>query len=136
RLLVDPFCGSGTIPIEAALIGRNLAPGRDRSFQAENWSQIPVPTWTEARQAARDLVKPQLSTQIIARDRDPKVIKIAKQNAREAGVFSEILFEAKDFIAFPTNRDHGCTICNPPYGERIGEQKEVSQLHRDMGELL
>lgn len=136
RLLVDPFCGSGTIPIEAALIGRNLAPGRDRSFEAENWPQISVQDWIDARQETRDLVRPQLSIQIIARDRDPKVIKIAKQNAREAGVFSEILFSAKDFVTFPTNRDHGCTICNPPYGERIGQRDEVSQLHRDMGELL
>lgn len=136
RLLVDPFCGSGTIPIEAAQIGRNLAPGRNRSFAAENWPQIPARLWTDARQEARDLVQSALPFQIIARDRDPKVIKIAKQNAREAGVFSEILFEAKDFIAFPTNRDHGCTICNPPYGERIGERDEVRQLHSDMGELL
>lgn len=136
RLLVDPFCGSGTIPIEAAMVGRNLAPGRNRSFEAENWPQIPVQLWTEARQEARDLVKPQLPVQIVARDRDPKVMKVAKTNANEAGVFSEILFENKDFIAFPTNRDHGCTICNPPYGERIGEKKEVSQLHRDMGELM
>lgn len=136
RLLVDPFCGSGTIPIEAALIGKNLAPGRGRSFAAENWPQLPIKFWTEARQEARDLVATPLAMQIIARDRDPKVIKIAKQNAREAGVLSEIHFEVKDFIAFPTNRDHGCTICNPPYGERIGERDEVRQLHHDMGELL
>lgn len=136
RLLVDPFCGSGTIPIEAALIGRNFAPGRDRSFEAENWPQIPVEFWKQARLEARDLVQPPLPMQIIARDRDPKMVKIAKQNAREAGVFGEIKFTAKDFIAFPTDRDNGITICNPPYGERIGERDEVRQLHSDMGELL
>ncbi|MBT5021098.1 MAG: class I SAM-dependent RNA methyltransferase [Planctomicrobium sp.] len=136
RLLVDPFCGSGTIPIEAAMIGRNLAPGRDRSFESENWPQIPVQHWTDARQEARDLVKPPLPVQIMARDQDPKMVKIAKQNSSEAGVFSEITFAAKDFVAFPTNRDHGCTVCNPPYGERIGQRDEVSQLHSDMGELL
>ncbi len=136
RLLVDPFCGSGTIPIEAAMIGRNIAPGHNRSFSAENWPQVPATLWTQARQEARDLVNPPLSMQIIARDRDPKMTKIAKVNARGSGVFSEILFETKDFVAFPTNRDHGCTICNPPYGERIGERDEVRQLHQDMGELL
>lgn len=136
RLLVDPFCGSGTIPIEAALIGRNFAPGLNRSFAAENWPQLPGKLWTQALQEARDLKGPPLPMQIIARDRDPKVLRIAKKNAKEAGVFSEIAFEAKDFIAFPTNRDYGCTICNPPYGERIGERDEVRQLHSDMGELL
>lgn len=136
RLLVDPFCGSGTIPIEAALIGRNIAPGRNRSFAAENWPQIPAKMWTESRHEVRDLIKPPLSIKIVARDRDPKMRKIAKTNANEAGIFSDILFETKEFYAFPTNRDHGCTIGNPPYGERIGERDEVSQLHRDMGELL
>lgn len=136
RFLVDPFCGSGTIAIEAASIGRNLAPGRDRSFASENWGQLDAKLWTEARQAARDLTRPGLPIRIMARDRDPGMIRIAKQNAKEAGVFGDINFECKDFIAFPSDRDYGCTICNPPFGERMGERKEVSQLHSDMGEIM
>lgn len=137
RLLVDPFCGSGTIPIEAAMIAHHLAPGRDRSFSSEEWSQIPKQSWLEARQEARDLrdLKP-LTIPIVARDRDRDMIKIARQNARAAGVETDIHFERKEFVEFPTNREYGVLICNPPYGERLGERDEVRQLHRDMGELL
>lgn len=137
RLLVDPFCGSGTIPIEAAMIARNLAPGRNRSFQAENWPQIPRSDWIAARQEVKDLEnRQQLSVPIIATDRDRSAIKIAVQAARQAGVSTDIHFDVKDFIAFPTNRDAGVLICNPPYGERLGDADEVRQLYRDMGELL
>ncbi|WP_437225644.1 THUMP domain-containing protein [Planctomicrobium sp. SH661] len=137
RLLVDPFCGSGTIPIEAAMIGRNLAPGRNRSFIAENWEQIPHSTWSAARQEVKDLERRQpLNIPIIATDRDKYAIKMATQHARQAGVETDIHFDVKDFIAFPTNRDAGILICNPPYGERLGEEKEVRQLYSDMGELL
>ena len=137
RLLVDPFCGSGTIPIEAAMIGRNLAPGRNRSFQAENWEQIPRSTWAAARQEVKDCENRQsLSTPIIATDRDRYAIKMATQHARQAGVATDIHFDVKDFVAFPTNRDAGILICNPPYGERLGDENEVRQLYRDMGELL
>lgn len=137
RLLVDPFCGSGTIPIEAALIGRNLAPGRNRSFSAEQWGQIPRATWSAARQEVKDLENRQpLGIPIVATDRDRSAIRMATQHARQAGVQTEIHFEEKDFVAFPTHRDAGILICNPPYGERLGEEEEVRQLYRDMGELL
>lgn len=137
RLLVDPFCGSGTIPIEAALIARNLAPGRDRGFCSENWPQLAKKEWSQARQEVRDAQwhRP-LPMQILARDRDPQAVKISRQHARAAGVETDILIENKEFVEFPTHRDWGCLICNPPYGERIGERNEVRQLHRDMGELL
>ncbi|MCA8996100.1 MAG: class I SAM-dependent RNA methyltransferase [Planctomycetaceae bacterium] len=137
RLLVDPFCGSGTIPIEAAMIARNLAPGRDRSFAAEEWPQIPNKLWAQARQETRDLKDlKQLSVPIIGRDRDRDAVKIARQNSKLAGVGLDIHFENKEFVEFPTNRDYGVLICNPPYGERLGEKREVAQLYRDMGELL
>jgi len=137
RLLVDPFCGSGTIPIEAALIGRNLAPGRNRSFSAEQWPQIPRSAWTAARQEVKDLeLRQPLGIPIIATDRDRSAIRMATQHARQAGVETEIHLEVKDFVAFPTNRDAGILICNPPYGERLGAEDEVRQLYRDMGELL
>ena len=137
RLLVDPFCGSGTIAIEAALLGRNLAPGRNRNFTAENWPQIPRKQWSAGRQEARELADTRpLSIPIIATDREKDVIKIARMNARDAGVQTDIHFEKKDFVEFPSNRDYGVMICNPPYGERIGEEREVRQLYRDMGEIL
>lgn len=137
RLLVDPFCGSGTIPIEAALIGRNLAPGRNRSFIAETWGQIPQAIWAAARQEIRDLENRQpLNIPIVATDRDRHAIKMSQQHARQAGVETDIHFDVKDFIAFPTNRDAGILICNPPYGERLGDEDEVRRLYADMGELL
>lgn len=137
RLLVDPFCGSGTIPIEAALIGRNLAPGRNRSFAAEDWPQIPGALWSAARQEVRDLEdRRPFALPIVGTDRDRSMVKISRQNARQAGVETDIHFEKKDFVEFPTNRDYGVLICNPPYGERLGSEQEVRQLHRDMGELL
>ena len=92
RFLIDPFCGSGTIPIEAASFGRNFAPGRNRSFAAENWPQIPATIWTEERQSARDQIRPALPMRILARDRDPQMIRIAKQNAKAAEVFDDIFF--------------------------------------------
>lgn len=137
RLLVDPFCGSGTIPIEAAMIGRNLAPGRNRSFSAESWNRVPRSAWSAARQEVRDLEdRRPLGLPIIGSDRDPAAIKMSRQHAQAAGVGTDIHFERKDFDLFPTNRDFGVTIANPPYGERLGETKEVQQLYRDMGELL
>ncbi len=137
RLLVDPFCGSGTIPIEAAMIGRNIAPGRIRNFAAEEWPQIPRSLWTEARQEARDLEdRRPFSVAIIGTDISRDAVKNARMHARTAGVETDIHFEKKEFVEFPTNRDYGITICNPPYGERMGEEEEVRQLYRDMGELL
>jgi putative N6-adenine-specific DNA methylase len=137
RLLVDPFCGSGTIPIEAAMLGRNLAPGRNRNFSSENWPQIPRAAWTAARQEARDLEdRRQLAIPIIGTDRDREAIRMARLHAKQAGVATDIHLEQKDFIQFPSNRDYGVMVCNPPYGERLGEEDEVRQLHRDMGELL
>ena len=136
RLLIDPFCGSGTIPIEAAMIARNLAPGRNRQFAAEDWPQLPPQLWNEARQEANDVAKPHLKTRIVARDQDKRIIKAARENARLADVSNDILFENKEFYTFPTDREHGCLICNPPYGDRISDKQSVKQLHADMGELL
>jgi len=137
RLLVDPFCGSGTIPIEAAMIGKNIAPGKIRNFLAEEWPQIPRSVWTTARQEARDLEdRRPFALPIVATDRDRDAVKMSKMHARVAGVETDIHFEKKEFVEFPTNRDYGILICNPPYGERMGEEEEVRNLYRDMGELL
>ncbi|RLS54478.1 MAG: class I SAM-dependent RNA methyltransferase, partial [Planctomycetota bacterium] len=95
RILVDPCCGSGTIPIEAALIARNMPPGGDRSFAAELWPQVPMKLWTEARKEARDLRQKPLEQAILASDMDPQVIRLARKHANDAGVGMDIHFERK-----------------------------------------
>ena len=136
RILVDPFCGSGTIPIEAALIARNMPPGGDRSFVAETWPQVSIKLWTEARKEARDLRQKPLEMSIIATDMDPQVIRLARKHASDAGVGTDIHFERKLFAEFKEYREYGCMICNPPYGERMGERDTVDQLNEDFGEIM
>ncbi len=136
RILVDPFCGSGTIPIEAALIARNMPPGGDRSFVAETWPQVPIKLWTEARKEARDLRQKPLEMSIIATDMDPQVIRLARKHASDAGVGTDIHFERKLFAEFNEYREYGCMICNPPYGERMGDRDTVDQLNEDFGEIM
>ncbi len=136
RILVDPFCGSGTIPIEAALIARNMPPGGDRSFVAETWPQVPIKLWTEARKEARDLRLKPLEMSIIATDMDPQVIRLARKHASDAGVGTDIHFERKLFAEFNEYREYGCMICNPPYGERMGDRDTVDQLNEDFGEIM
>ena len=136
RILVDPFCGSGTIPIEAALIARNMPPGGDRSFAAETWPQVSIKLWTEARKEARDLRQKPLEMSIIATDMDPQVIRLARKHASDAGVGTDIHFERKLFAEFKEYREYGCMICNPPYGERMGERDTVDQLNEDFGEIM
>jgi putative N6-adenine-specific DNA methylase len=133
RPLVDPFCGSGTIPIEAALIGRNIAPGLARHFAAEEWPQFPKPLWEAARQEARDLIRPALPVRILGHDRDARAIALARQHAAAAGVADDIHFQQQPLDEFRTSRPYGCLIANPPYGERLGEQREVDALYRAMG---
>lgn len=136
RFLVDPFCGSGTIPIEAALIGRNMAPGRNRHFTAVDWPQLPRELWKQALQEARDLERPALSPAISGSDLDGRAIKQARRHALDAGVGADIEFSVRPFVELPSARDFGVMIANPPYGERMGERREVEQLYKDMGELM
>jgi len=136
RVLADPFCGTGTIPIEAALWARNIAPGSNRTFAAESWPRLPRQLWTEARTEARDLKKRGPQEIILASDRDPDILKLATHHARAAGVEHDIHFQHRDVIDFASQRTHGCIICNPPYGERVGTLDEVEELYRDMGEVF
>jgi putative N6-adenine-specific DNA methylase len=136
RFLVDPFCGTGTIPIEAALLGRNMAPGRNRHFTAQDWPQIPKELWKQATVEAKDLERSNLPVAISGSDINGRVIKQARLNAKDAGVGADIQFSDRPFVELPSTRDFGVMIANPPYGERMGERDEVEQLHRDMGELL
>ena len=137
RPLIDPFCGIGTIPIEAALIGRNVAPGLGRSFAAEAW---PIPgesLWRQAREEARDrAVTDDLPIRIIGTDIDPEAIKLARFHAERAGAAGQIHFQQRSFEELTSNREYGCVICNPPYGQRLGEDEQVRELYHSLPLVL
>jgi len=132
RPFIDPLCGTGTIPIEAALIGRNLAPGLNREFLAESWPRVPKQLWDEARTEARDLATDSLETVLVATDFDEEALSMARYHAKLAGVESDIHFQQKSMANFTTQRKYGCIITNPPYGERLGEQEEAEKLYDEM----
>ncbi len=134
RLLADPLCGSGTIAIEAALIGRNMAPGLNRNFVSEGWGQIPKKVWEEAREEARNEIN-HSDFRVLASDSDGAVLKKAKANAGHAGVEDFIAFQRMAVGEFRSHKKYGCIICNPPYGLRMGEEKIVEDLYRSMGEM-
>lgn len=136
RVLMDPFCGSGTIPIEAALIGQNIAPGMNREFVSETWPIIPRNLWREARAETHDLAQYDRKLEIIGTDVDENVLKVARRNATEAGVEDLIHFQRMDMRDVQTKKKYGYLICNPPYGERISERREVERLYQDMGKLF
>ena len=129
----DPFCGSGTIPIEAALIARNIAPGINRNFSAMNWRIFDRRIWAQARDAARDR-EFHGNYNIVGSDIDPKAIAIARENAERAGVADVIRFEVADAAAFDRRTERGVIVTNPPYGERIMEKEQAEQLYRSFGE--
>jgi 23S rRNA (guanine2445-N2)-methyltransferase / 23S rRNA (guanine2069-N7)-methyltransferase len=136
RALIDPFCGSGTIPIEAALIGRNLAPGLGRTFLAEAWPRLPAEMWESARQEARAVARQELPLRIIGTDIDEGVLGLARFHAEKAGVAADIHFQQRAFNELASKRPHGCVICNPPYGERLGQSAEAFALHRAMPDVF
>jgi 23S rRNA (guanine2445-N2)-methyltransferase / 23S rRNA (guanine2069-N7)-methyltransferase len=136
RPLVDPFCGSGTIPIEAAMIGRNIAPGLRRSFAAETWPRIAAALWETARQEARDGALPDLPQRILGTDVDEAALRLARIHAEQAGVSEQIHFQRRDFRELSSKGEHGCLICNPPYGERMGQRPEVETLYRAMPDVF
>ncbi|MBQ3352036.1 MAG: bifunctional 23S rRNA (guanine(2069)-N(7))-methyltransferase RlmK/23S rRNA (guanine(2445)-N(2))-methyltransferase RlmL [Thermoguttaceae bacterium] len=130
--LIDPFCASGTIPIEAAMIGRNIAPGLKRQFDAQSWQIFPPKLWIEARKEAQAAILPPLETKIIGTDIDAQALKFARQHAQLAGVENDIHFQQKDFADLTSQRHYGCIICNPPYGDRIGELAQLRPLYESM----
>ena len=130
RLMVDPMCGSGTIPIEAAMIGKNIAPGLNRSFVAERWEAIPKQLWKEERAAAFSAIKQDVDLKIIASDIDKKAIEAARANASKAGVDDCITFTINPVNKLKAYEEYGMVITNPPYGERIGEQKDLNTIYR------
>lgn len=136
RVFMDPFCGSGTLPIEAALIGQNIAPGMNREFVSETWPVIPKTAWREARAETHDLARYDQKLEIIGTDIDDEILKIARQNATEAGVDDLIHFQRMDVRDVRTKRKYGYLICNPPYGERLGEWKQVARMYGEMGKTF
>jgi putative N6-adenine-specific DNA methylase len=136
RMLIDPLCGSGTIPIEAALIGMNIAPGLKREFISEKWNLVPQKLWSEARQEAFDLIKNDRELHIQGSDINDEVMNLARYHAKEAGVALNIHLQRMPMAEIKSRLKYGFIICNPPYGERLGEQEEVEELYREMGKVF
>ncbi|HOP62948.1 MAG TPA: class I SAM-dependent RNA methyltransferase [Spirochaetota bacterium] len=135
RPFIDPMCGSGTFPIEAALFAKNIAPGLNRSFASENWPQIPQKVWLAQREEAKNLiVNPEMD--ISGFDIDKRVFKAAEMNASEAGVSDCITFQKKPVAELSSRKKYGCIICNPPYGERMNGGGYINDLYREMGEVF
>ncbi|HDV6063404.1 TPA: class I SAM-dependent RNA methyltransferase [Staphylococcus pseudintermedius] len=135
--LIDPFCGSGTIAIEACLIAQNIAPGFNRSFISEQWDIIPKGLYDQKRAEADELADYDKEIEIYASDIDPEMVEIAQRNADEVGVGDIIPFEVKDVNTLTINHDGPIgLIGNPPYGERIGDRAEVEEMYRNLGILM
>ncbi|MBE5959974.1 MAG: class I SAM-dependent RNA methyltransferase [Lachnospiraceae bacterium] len=134
RILVDPFCGSGTFPIEAAMIGANIAPGLNRSFLAEDWTDIiPKKLWYQANEEANDRILHDVEMNIQGYDIDGEVIKAARQNAADAGVGQYIHFQQRGVSELRNPKKYGFVITNPPYGERLEEKSDMPALYREIG---
>ncbi|PPA71223.1 THUMP domain-containing class I SAM-dependent RNA methyltransferase [Jeotgalibacillus proteolyticus] len=136
RSFHDPFCGSGTIAIEAALIGQNIAPGFNRDFISEDWPVMKKGLWDKVRQEAEEAANYDQPLEIYATDIDHKMVEIAKANAIEAGLGDLIQFKQMQVRDFTANNDYGVIVGNPPYGERIGEEEAVETMYREMGEAF
>lgn len=136
RPLLDPFCGAGTLAIEAAMIGRHLAPGLNRTFACEDWPAFENDLWQAARAAARTAALPALEERIVATDASADALRVARQAAERAGVAGDIHFQQRNFEDTLSKRQYGCLITNPPYGERLGEAREIQQLYQSLPLVL
>jgi putative N6-adenine-specific DNA methylase len=136
RVLVDPFCGSGTILIEAALIGLNMAPGLNRNFTAEEWEITPKDMWEKAREDARSKIRTDIKMTLQGYDIDEQSLKVARGNARLAGVENQIHFQKRDVRELSSTDKYGFIVTNPPYGERMQDNKSVESLYKDMGKVM
>ncbi len=135
RILVDPFCGSGTIPIEAAMMAANMAPGRKRKFIAMNWPEVvPAQVWQDAFEEAEDVISPTTDVDLQGYDIDGRVVAAARENARLAGVEHMIHFQQREVAQLSHPKKYGFLITNPPYGERLEEKKALPALYRTLGE--
>ena len=137
RILVDPFCGSGTFPIEATMIGANIAPGMNRSFSAEDWTHlIPKKAWYDAANEAEDQIRRDIEMDIQGYDIDPGAIKAAMENARLAEVDHLIHFQQRPVSQLSHRKKYGFVITNPPYGKRLEEEEDMPALYREIGEAF
>ena len=135
RVLIDPFCGSGTFPIEAAMMAANMAPGRNRSFTAEDWPHIVgKKVWYDVSDEAEEMVDLSVETDIQGYDIDEDMVKIARENARLAGVDKLIHFQRRGVEELHHPKKYGFIITNPPYGERLQDKSQMPQLYRTIGE--
>ncbi len=134
--LIDPFCGSGTIIIEAAMMAKNIAPGLNRKFDSEKWRLIPETIWKEERKNCYEAIKHDVDVVLHGYDIDPRSIKTAMANAELAGVDDIVHFQVRDVKEFSTRYQYGYIISNPPYGERLNELEEVKQLYKVLGNIL
>lgn len=134
RILVDPMCGTGTIPIEAALITENRAPGLTRTFTAEAWKPF-ADAFAKAREEARDLIRPCKEITVFGGDIDAKAVDVSQACARLAGVSHALRFEKADMRKFASKESYGFLLTNPPYGERLGQEEEVQAIYRDLGKV-
>lgn len=135
RILVDPFCGSGTFPIEAAMMAADIAPGMNRSFLAEDWKHlVPRRCWYEALEEAQDRVNLNVDTDIQGFDIDPDALRAARSNAKMAGVDKLIHFQQRPVKELRHSKPYGFIITNPPYGERLEEKEALPALYREIGE--
>lgn len=136
RILVDPFCGSGTFPIEAAMIAANIAPGMNRSFTAENWTNlIPRQLWYDTVEEAQDMIDTDIETDIQGYDLDGDVVKAARENAKRAGVEQLIHFQQRPVAELHHPKKYGFIITNPPYGERLEDKADLPELYAQIGEV-
>jgi 23S rRNA (guanine2445-N2)-methyltransferase / 23S rRNA (guanine2069-N7)-methyltransferase len=136
RVLADPFCGTGTIPIEAAMIGRNIAPGLNREFVCEPWPIFDAKIWKQAREEARDSIRPTLGERLLAYDIDAETLSLARFHAQQAGVADDIHWQQRPFSELRAKAEYGCIITNPPYGERMGDDREIVELYRSFPLVL
>ena len=137
RILVDPFCGSGTFPIEAAMIAANIAPGMNREFLAEQWEHlIPKRYWYDVIDDANSRINDQIETDIQGYDIDGDIVKAARENAKNAGVDHLIHFQRRPVSELNHPKKYGFVITNPPYGERLEERKALPALYREIGEAF
>lgn len=131
----DPFCGSGTILIESAMLALNIAPGVRRSFDAEKWKNIPGKIWEKERERARDLVR-STSFHATGGDIDAEAVGLTQENAKKAGVAEYITAEKRDVASFDSSAQYGCVITNPPYGERLLDTTDAQEIYRTMGKVF
>lgn len=135
RVLIDPFCGTGTIPIEAAFIGQNRAPGLKREFSAQNWPSVPEKYWLRCKEEAEDKWQRELPLHIYGSDINYQALKLAKIHTQEAGLGEKIFFQKLPVKEVRSRFRYGYLITNPPYGQRLGSKDEVESVYKELGSV-